>query len=488
MHYVPKGIPMHEKLSTSFVRVEALFDELKLQGFTGHVDLVFPQTTGQVYFSNGQILNAVETTGSERHSGKQVTDQLIRLSLQTRGQVSIYNLQKEAILALAGIADGEIVYHNLTSDFASLGKLVRKMAREQQLCFISLSFADQPSQGGLVYIEGEKIEAFSSTSQGLSTGAQALQQLESQSDTRLAAFSLYRAKGREVPSFDERDVERSFHTLTPSAPAAQPAVAAPAAQTASPLTTTLPLPPMPVPAFTAPPPVPVASAVAAPAATAPTLPTIAESNPAEVPAVQARAAETPRQTEENVLEVGETRSFNNGGAAIPPPPTPPPFVSTPSATAAKADSSARQATQGASTITLPESKPTADMSELTGLMSNVIAAVERGMTVAGRGSSFPTALRAGLLAVTEQYPFLDPFAAEFEYHDREIVFVGSATPDEFAKGLTEALRQMVEDLIYSSNGRVRDYIAEEISKVEKERDADLSRFSLDNITKKICQN
>jgi hypothetical protein len=316
-----------------------------------------------------------------------------------------------------------------------------------------------------------------------------LQQLESQSDTRLAAFSLYRAKGREVPSFDERDVEHTFNTLTPSAPAAQPAIAVPATQTASPMTTTLPLPPMPVPAFTTPQtPAPTVSAVAAPAATAPTLPTFAESKPVEVPAVQARAAETPTQTEENVLEVGETRSFNNGAASIPPPPTPPPFISTPFATAANVDSSARQAAQGASTITLPESKPAAEMGELTGLMSNVIAAVERGMTVAGRGSSFPTALRAGLLAVTEQYPFLDPFAAEFEYHDREIVFVGSATPDEFAKGLTEALRQMVEDLIYSSNGRVRDYIAEELSKVEKERDADLSRFSLDNITKKICQN
>ena len=128
------------------------------------------------------------------------------------------------------------------------------------------------------------------------------------------------------------------------------------------------------------------------------------------------------------------------------------------------------------------------MTELTGLMSQVIAAVERGMTVAGRGSSFPTALRAGLLAVTEQYPFLDPFAAEFEYHDREIVFVGSAQPEEFSKGLTEALRQMVEDLIYSSNGRVRDYIAEELTKVEKERQDDLSRFELENIAHRICQN
>ena len=128
------------------------------------------------------------------------------------------------------------------------------------------------------------------------------------------------------------------------------------------------------------------------------------------------------------------------------------------------------------------------MRDLMQLMSQVVAAVERGMTVAGRGSSFPTALRAGLLAVTERYPFLDPFAAEFEYQDKEIVFVGTAQPAEFAAGLSEALRQMVEDLIFSSNGRVRDYIAEELRKVEREQAQEVRRFNLGSLTEKICQH
>ena len=128
------------------------------------------------------------------------------------------------------------------------------------------------------------------------------------------------------------------------------------------------------------------------------------------------------------------------------------------------------------------------MRDLMTLMSQIVAAVEQGMGVAGRGSSFPTALRAGLLAVTERYPFLDPFAAEFEYQDEEIVFVGTAQPIEFATGLTEALRQMVEDLIYSSNGRVRDYIAEELRKVEQAEANDIRRFNLGSLTEKICQH
>ena len=68
------------------------------------------------------------------------------------------------------------------------------------------------------------------------------------------------------------------------------------------------------------------------------------------------------------------------------------------------------------------------------------------------------------------------------------MFVGTAQPNEFATGLTEALRQMVEDLIYSSNGRVRDYIAEELRKIEQAQANDIRRFNLGSLTEKICQH
>lgn len=492
MQYIPKGIPMHEKLSTSFVRVEALFDELQTQGFTGYVLLNFPQSTGYIYLNNGQVLNATEETPQERLSGRKVSDQLMRQAAQARGTISIYSLQNEAVGALAGIADGELVYDNLTSDFASVGKLIKKIARERRLHFISLTFTDQPLEGGLVYIDGERIEVFCSTLQGSLTGSQALQQLVTQSEGRLASFSLYRAKTSDLTAFDEKDVESSLNRLTQHAGPITPPV-------------TAQLPPLPSQAATAfsssgttPSTGSAPTSSGSPARTGkfdassfarpkPEMTNSGTVQPAAVPAAKVPGEETDNILEVTDAEADEVESLINSISpkpVTPRPPVPPPVKPAPSVTAQPAASLTPVATQ----VTLNEPKSASEMDDLTGLMSQIIAAVERGMTVAGRGSSFPTALRAGLLAVTEQYPFLDPFAAEFEYHDREIVFVGSAQPDEFAKGLTEALRQMVEDLIYSSNGRVRDYIAEELVKVEREHNADLASFGLENITKRICQN
>jgi hypothetical protein len=491
MQYIPKGTPMHEKLSTGFVRVEALFDELRAQGFTGYVLINFPQSAGYIWFSNGQVLNAIEESQRERHAGISVTEQLLRQASQTRGTISIYNLQNEAVIAMAGIAEGQLIYENLTSDFASLAKLIKKVSREHKLHFISLTFTDQPKEGGLIYIDGERVEVFCSTQQGDLTGSQALQQLVTQSEGRLAAFSLFRARGADLPAFDERDVETSLNRLTQNLTTPAP-----------------PIPPLPIPP-------PLAAAWASPHSASTAI--SASGQPAGTPT----AVSAPSPVREVAPFTSPRSDLANGAASLLPPQTAQPKPATAETedildvpeTAPEVDSTVSKTAPGtaglrsaptgktgtgipatapltpvATQVTLAEPKSGAEMAELTSLMSQVIAAVERGMTVAGRGSSFPTALRAGLLAVTEQYPFLDPFAAEFEYHDREIVFVGSAQPEEFSKGLTEALRQMVEDLIYSSNGRVRDYISEELMKVERERSDELTRFGLENLTRRICQN
>ncbi|MFN0120502.1 MAG: hypothetical protein ACKV2V_08375 [Blastocatellia bacterium] len=490
MQYTPKGNPIFENLSTTFVRVEALFDELRSQGHNGYVQFNFPQTTGYVYLSKGRILNAIEDSGTELQTGKRLVDQMLRQAAQNRGQISIYALQPEAVTAIAGIAEGELVYSDLTSDFASLGKLIRKISRDGNLHFISLSFPGTPREGGLVYIDGDRVDVFCSLQQGELTGSQALQQLITQSESRVATYSMFRAKSADAPVFDDEDIDDSLNKFQPTeAPDTPPASDPFVASRPQPMP---PARPQVVPAVTA---LPVSAQAPASAHNAGPATGFADTPffPRVKPDANGTQLTQPKPTHitrpipiadnDDVLAVGLDPEPEEEPTRV----TLRPAPSTNGAQAASPQPPVVSMTP-APVITPAEAKPESDMAELTGLLSQVVAAVERGMTVAGRGSSFPTALRAGLLAVTEQFPFLDPFAAEFEYHDREIVFVGSAHSDEFRKGLTEALRQMVEDLIYSSNGRVRDYIAEELVKIEKEKGPELSKFGLDNLTRLICQN
>ncbi len=435
---------MHEKLSTSFVRTDALLEELQAQGFTGYVVMNFPQLSGYLMMRHGQLLTVIELGEREKRVGKELKEHLSRLAQQVKGELSVYYLPEDIMTALAGIAEGEAVYENLTSDFASLDRLIKRLMKERRPCFISLTFNDQPENGGLVYVEGQRVEAICSSENGFLSGAEGLRSLISESEARLATFSLFRPRETGLPAFDESEVEVSINRL--------------ASQTA---------PPSPPPTKQA----------VQPAYYEPRAPSRG---------VEPAAPGLTLEESDNILDVAEVEAMPAGGSS--------PSNGTRNATGTGGRSAPASSAAPAEPFapveptTLPEPPSSSEMSELTNVMSAVVAAVERGMTIAGRGSSFPTALRAGLLAVTEQYPFLDPFAAEFEYHDKEIIFVGSAQPAEFANGLTEALRQMIEDLIYSSNGRVRDYIAEELSKVERERAEELKKFNLARITERICQH
>lgn len=470
MYYIPKGKPMHEKLSTTFVRMEGLLEELKAENFSGYIYLTFPQTSGYLFIQDGKVINAAEVAGQAQRAGMAIQEQLLRLSQQSKGNLSVYYLQREIVQTLAGIADGEAVHNNLTSDWASIAKLIKRLASERRTYFINLVFENVQQKRGLIFVEGDKVEAACSMGEEELVGPDALTRLTKDSESEVAIFSVYRqANAAGLPPVDEKDVEASLNRLisqaTPTTKSTIATTPAPAPTQATPTPAPATIPATPATSATV-----TASAPATPYYES-LLPT---GNRGDVATVEPSVVEVKAKpgSFEDILEVVEVEA-----------PTRP--AGLPNGQAAAPSVSAAQMTPAP----LPEtSKSGHDMRDLMQLMSQVVAAVERGMTVAGRGSSFPTALRAGLLAVTERYPFLDPFAAEFEYQDKEIVFVGTAQPTEFASGLTEALRQMVEDLIYSSNGRVRDYIAEELRKIEREQANDIRRFDLGNLTEKICQH
>ncbi len=479
MYYIPKGKPMHEKLSTSFVRMDGLLEELKAENFSGYIQLAFPNLNGYIFVQDGSVVNAAEVGSNEQRSGVAVKEHLFTLTQQSKGTLSVYHIQKEIVQTLSGIADGEKVYENLSTEWANLGKLIKHLSAEKNTYFFSVGFSSAENKRGMIFVEGDKVEAICSIGDEQNIGKEALDKILADCEIEPAQFTLYRQATSPITKIDTNNINASINQIAAQAvapapiPAPVPVAVTPESVKAEVSAPVIAQAPAPVVVETA----PVVTA-SAPAATAPVayydslLPSgnHADAGIAEVVAEAKPVEAKPKPVVfDDVLDVVEAKTVAS--------------VATPVPTASAV--SAAQLTPAP----LPEiPKSGNEMRDLMNLMSQVVAAVEQGMGVAGRGSSFPTALRAGLLAVTERYPFLDPFAAEFEYQDKEIVFVGTAQPNEFATGLTEALRQMVEDLIYSSNGRVRDYIAEELRKVEQAQSNDIRRFNLGSLTEKICQH
>ena len=60
--------------------------------------------------------------------------------------------------------------------------------------------------------------------------------------------------------------------------------------------------------------------------------------------------------------------------------------------------------------------------------------------------NFSTLLKKKFVEKADEFVFLDPFAAEFQYADRKITFKGDAGDEELLKGLTECVKEIAEDL------------------------------------------
>lgn len=80
------------------------------------------------------------------------------------------------------------------------------------------------------------------------------------------------------------------------------------------------------------------------------------------------------------------------------------------------------------------------MEELLKIFEEIVSARKK------MKADFNKILKKKFVENAEQYAFLDPFAAEFEYVDQRIKFSGIATDQELIDGVTHSLKQLAQDL------------------------------------------
>jgi len=61
-------------------------------------------------------------------------------------------------------------------------------------------------------------------------------------------------------------------------------------------------------------------------------------------------------------------------------------------------------------------------------------------------SEFNKSLKMKFMEKADKYPFLDPFAAEFEYVNQKISYTGDTEEEELIKGIIESLRELADEL------------------------------------------
>jgi len=63
-----------------------------------------------------------------------------------------------------------------------------------------------------------------------------------------------------------------------------------------------------------------------------------------------------------------------------------------------------------------------------------------------KGAGFSSILKKKFVEKAEEYAFLDPFAAEFEYSDQKIKYYGQADEKELADGVITSVKELAEEL------------------------------------------
>lgn len=121
---------------------------------------------------------------------------------------------------------------------------------------------------------------------------------------------------------------------------------------------------------------------------------------------------------------------------------------------------------------------TSDLPHLLEVWQDILAAIEIVVDARVGEHSFLSSFKDALLAKAEDYPFLDPFAAEFEYKEGGITYTGTALGD-LSRGLTDCLlmtlgrtaeRTRRSDLLAE--------IAEQLALVRQEHDESIRKFGL----------
>ncbi len=164
----PKGRVRHQNLMTAYTDLAALLSILKAEGFSGTVELEFPERRGIFFIDSGEVINAEARIEAEskRMTGQEAIRYLLSLSSQKDGILNIYQLSPEQVVILANNLQHEAVFKGLSTDFTRLDRLLLKLKEEKHNGFIEVFSREKKPLGVLFLQEGEPAEMYALSESG----------------------------------------------------------------------------------------------------------------------------------------------------------------------------------------------------------------------------------------------------------------------------------------------------------------------------------
>jgi hypothetical protein len=210
----PKGKVKHQDLLTSFTDLPALLSNLKSESFSGTIEIEFPEKKGTLFIDTGEVINAeVKVEGdSNQMFGLEAIQYLLSLSKQKDGILNIYQFLPEHVAILASNLQHEILFKELSTDFARFDRLLLKLREEKHHGFIEVFTKNHEAMGVLFLQEGEPTEMFTTSESGPSIfGRRSIPTFVENAVKEGAILNVYRTLGKN--SKEEKTVIEKAENL-----------------------------------------------------------------------------------------------------------------------------------------------------------------------------------------------------------------------------------------------------------------------------------
>lgn len=160
--FFPKGEVRHQDLSTAYTDLAGLLMALKSEGFSGTVELSFPDLQGVLFVVSGEVVNGEtrKVNESERIVGEEAVRTLTRLVHRKDGILNVYRLPPDRVSVAANNLESEILFKGLSTDFTRLDRLMVKLREEKHDGFIEFLGKDNKPMGVLFFHQGEVVDLY----------------------------------------------------------------------------------------------------------------------------------------------------------------------------------------------------------------------------------------------------------------------------------------------------------------------------------------
>jgi len=113
--------------------------------------------------------------------------------------------------------------------------------------------------------------------------------------------------------------------------------------------------------------------------------------------------------------------------------------------------------------------------------------IERGINQNMGKNYFSKAFKKGLLNISDKYPFLDPFLAEFTYFDGKVNFTSEAKAIEFLRGIYTAIEAVFEELTEKERSNIMKILKQTLRELERDHHEEIEILRVRTLMTSIFQ-